>query len=212
MNETEQNKYREENRWRMITITISLIALVVSVPVSIKSCSNSTKALGLSENIFEETQKPELVLRPVNKDGQLPYVKYVDNDDSDDYFDIIIFTRILNIGHRPATNIVYPETNMSVNIKGQEIKSEDTDLESPISLSSQQHYFRKQKLTVNSRGFKSSQIIAELIEKNTPINIFLSVKYTDSITKKDYIVTAEYSVQRENFDILKYNHPQLVSD
>lgn len=209
MSESEHKSRVTEKKWRIITVTISIIALVVSVPISIKSCSDSTEALRFSKETFEETQKPELALRPVNKDGKSTYVKYIDHNDS---LDIIIFIRILNIGKRPATNIIYPNTKMSVNIRGREITSEDVDLNFPISLSSQQHYFRKNKLSVKSFGSNSQQIIKELISGNIAVNINISVKYTDAITLQEFIVSAEYSVQRENFDILKYNHPQLASN
>lgn len=199
---------KRETKWRIATITISVIALVVSIPISIKSCFDSSEALRFSKETFEETQKPELAIRPSKEEGAVPYVRYIAYDDS---FDIIIFVKIENIGPRPATNIVYPHSYMAINIQGQGITSENVDVIAPISLSFQQHYFRKQKFTIRTHGTEPEQIIKQLKTKDTPLKVRIAVKYTDEATSKDYIVSAEYMMKQANFDILKYDHPTLVS-
>lgn len=199
---------QRESRWQTVTIAISVVALLVSVPISIKSCHDASHALEFAEETFNETQKPELVLRPANNDGKEGFVRYIAYDDS---FDIIVFIRIQNIGMRPAVNIVCPFSSMTIDIRGRKFSSEVKDIRNPISLSSQQHYFRKEKFTIHIHGTSPKAVVRELSEKNTTVRWKIEVKYTDEVTLKEYIVLAEYNIGQVNFDIIQYDHPTLVS-
>lgn len=203
----QSQSIERDTKWRIATISISVIALIVSIPISIKSCWDSSEALRFSKETFEETQKPELVLRPSNREGKEGYVRYLAYDDS---FDVIVYIRIENIGKRPATNIVYPHSLMAINIRGQDIMLETEDVRSPISLSFQQYHFRKKEFTINTKGLDPKEVIQQLKNKDVPTRLEIAVKYTDATTSKDYVVSAEYLIREVNFDILKYEQPKLV--
>ena len=209
VSELEQSQtFRRETKWKIPAISISVVALVVSLPISIKSCSDSSEALRFSKQTFEETQKPELVLRPSNSDGKEEFVRYIAHEDS---FDIIVFIRIENIGRRPATDIVYRDSYMAITVGGQVLTSYEIEIGSPISLSFQQYHFNKKRFTVKTHGVAPDQIIRQLKNEDTAIKRKIAVKYTDASTSKDYVVSAEYLIRQVNFDILQYDHPKLIS-
>lgn len=205
---------------------ITFILSGVALGVSMKSCSNSSNSIRISEEAnaiskealeytkhsFEETQKPELVLEPVAGENG-PYIQYQKQNGK---FNAIAEIKITNIGKRPATNITYPKASMTIKAFGKEVVTRMSPPPgTPLSLSSNKSYHFVFHITSNFAStltsitpFKVSveEAVDKLKKEDTPAIIDIAVNYIDPYTAKAYTVSALFRVKRWETDILSYDN------
>jgi len=192
----------------LLSIGVSIILLIIAF----KSCDIANESLRFSKHVYEETQKPLLIMKPaVGKFGNIFQYQILD-----DSIEVLIQFEIKNIGKRNAIKIRYNTYDSVIFVNGNKYNGVYSDnsldeSEGNKSLSPEQKYYFSTYVTLpvkllsfNNKADIIEEIKSDIIQGKYKTKISVTLEYVDVYNNKQYLIDATYLLSWKKSEVVNY--------